>query len=176
MPEPLEPSDLIVSYIDRLVAYAQSRMADKQLAADAVQEALTKAVRASAQLQDSEKLLPWLYTILRNTMADMARKQGREVTMDTLPETAEPEPAEKSEICQCFKPLLGSLPSDYGSVIQQIDLDEQPREVVAEHFGISLNNLTVKLHRARQKLREALEKTCDMCAHHGCLNCTCGNK
>ncbi len=165
----------IVQYIDRLTAYAQSRLADKDLAADAVQEAITRAVKSAASLKDEEKLLPWLYTILRNTIADLARKQAREIATDTLPEQAvEPDAGEQESLCTCFRPLIATLPSDYGQVLQKVDLDEEPREQVAAKLGVSVVNLNVKLHRAREKLRQALENTCNLCAKHGCLNCTCG--
>ena len=169
-------SDLIVSYIDRLTAYAQSRLADKELAADAVQEAVTKAVKASAQLADADRLLPWLYTILRNTIADLVKKQSREIATADMPEElAAPETAEQDAVCGCFKPLIATLPSDYGQIIRAVDLDEKPREVVAKELGITVTNLNVKIHRAREKLREAIEGTCNLCAKHGCLNCSCGH-
>lgn len=169
-------SEQIVSYIDRLTAYAQSRVADKDLAADAVQEAVTKAVKASANLKDEDKLLPWLYTILRNTIADLTKKQGREIATADFPDTlAVSTKEERDSICGCFKPLIASLPSDYGSIIRDVDLEEQPREEVAQRLGITVTNLNVKIHRAREKLREAIEQSCNMCAKHGCLNCTCGN-
>jgi RNA polymerase sigma-70 factor (ECF subfamily) len=31
----------------------------------------------------------------------------------------------------------------------------------------------VRLHRARQALRNNLEQACGVCTKHGCLNCTC---
>lgn len=169
-------SEQIVSYIDRLTAYAQSRVADKDLAADAVQEAVTKAVKAVANLKDEDKLLPWLYTILRNTIADLTKKQGREIaTADFADSLVAPENEERDKVCGCFKPLIATLPSDYGEVIRAVDLEEQPREAVAERMGVTVTNLNMKIHRAREKLREAIEQSCNMCAKHGCLNCTCGN-
>lgn len=174
MHEATPHADLIVAYIDRLTAYAQSRLADKELAADAVQEAVTKAVTASKNLKDEEKLLPWLYAILRNTIADLARKQSREIATAEFADVAAAEAEEHDAVCACFKPLIETLPSDYGRVIQAVDLDEKPREGVAAELGISVLNLNVKLHRAREKLRAAIESSCHMCAKHGCLNCTCG--
>lgn len=169
-------AEQIVSYIDRLTAYAQSRLTDKDLAADAVQEAVTKAVKASANLKDEDKLLPWLYTILRNTIADLTRKQAREVATAALPEEiAAPAEAEYNQVCGCFKPLIATLPSDYGEIIRAVDLEEEPREKVAARLSITVTNLNVKIHRAREKLREAIEQSCNMCARHGCLNCTCGH-
>ena len=168
-------SDQIVSYIDRLSAYAQSRVADKDLAADAVQEAITKAVKASASLKDEDKLLPWLYTILRNTIADLTKKQGREIATADFPDMLPaPDTEERDKVCGCFKPLIATLPSDYGEVIRSVDLDEEPRENVAARMGLTVPNLNVKIHRAREKLREAIEDTCNLCAKHGCINCHCG--
>lgn len=167
---------LIVAYIDRLTAYAQSRLADKELAADAVQEAMTRAVRSAAQLRNEDKLLPWLYAILRNTIAGLLRKQGREIATANLPDDlAASDAGEVNSICGCFKPLIATLPSDYGDVISAVDLDAEPRESVAARLGVTVANLNVKIHRAREKLREAIESTCNMCAKHGCLNCSCGN-
>ncbi len=174
MHQHLPQSDLIVSYIDRLTAYARTRVGDKDLAADAVQETVAKAVKASAQLKDEEKLLSWLYAILRNTIADLSRRQSREIATADIPEMAAPAEEEKESVCGCFKPLIATLPSDYGTVIQALDLDEQPRERVAAELRISVPNLNVKLHRARAALRDAIESTCNMCARHGCLNCSCG--
>jgi RNA polymerase sigma factor (sigma-70 family) len=166
-------SEQIVSYIDRLTAFAQSRLVDKDLAADAVQDAVAKAVKASANLREEEKLLPWLYAILRNTIADLTKKQNREIATDHLPETAAPDSEDRDQVCECFKPLISTLPSDYGQVIQAVDLDEEPREHVAARMGVTVTNLNVKIHRAREKLREVIESSCNMCAKHGCLNCTC---
>ena len=168
-------SEQIVSYIDRLSAYAQSRVADQDLAADAVQEAITKAVKASASLKDEDKLLPWLYTILRNTIADLTKKQGREIATADFPDMLPaPDTEERDKVCGCFKPLIATLPSDYGEVIRSVDLDEEPRENVAARMGLTVPNLNVKIHRAREKLREAIEDTCNLCAKHGCINCHCG--
>lgn len=165
----------IVAYLDRLRAFAQSRLTDKDLAADAVQEAMTKAIKASPNLRDEDKLLTWLYTILRNTIADLTRKQDREIATAEFPDNlaAQNTSIDTETVCACFKPLLATLPSDYGAVIQIVDLDEVPREQAAADLGISVTNLNVKLHRAREKLREAIEVTCTMCAKHGCLNCSC---
>jgi RNA polymerase sigma factor (sigma-70 family) len=164
----------IAAYLDRLTAYAQSRLADKDLAADAVQETVTKAVTAAPSLKDHDKLLPWLFAILRTTIIDLARKQSREIATADIPDliTAD-DSMNHNVVCGCFEPLIATLPSDYGVLIRVIELDEKPRAELAAEMGISVLNLNVKLHRARQALREAIEASCSMCAKHGCLNCTC---
>lgn len=167
-------AESIVSYIDRLTSYARARIADPDLAQDAVQEAITKAVQASAQLRDGDKLLPWLYAILRNTIADLQRRQAREIPVEGIGDALPAPDAEEADtICACFQPLLSTLPSDYGELLRRVDLGGETREAVAGELQISTGNLNVRLHRAREKLRQAIENTCQMCARHGCLNCTC---
>jgi hypothetical protein len=61
----------------------------------------------------------------------------------------------------------------YPPVIQPARPGGESPEVVSTELPITRNNLTVRLHRARQQLRERLEASCRMCATHGCLDCTC---
>ena len=43
----------------------------------------------------------------------------------------------------------------------------------AEEQGISKNNATVRVFRAREALRRQVAVSCGTCAEHGCLSCTC---
>ena len=51
---------------------------------------------------------------------------------------------------------------------------EDAETVWAEDLGITPNNATVRLHRARKALKRELERSCGTCATHGCLDCGCG--
>jgi RNA polymerase sigma-70 factor (ECF subfamily) len=44
----------------------------------------------------------------------------------------------------------------------------------AEAAGITPNNASVRLFRAREALRQQLQRSCGTCAEHGCLDCSCG--
>ncbi|SLM45275.1 ECF family RNA polymerase sigma factor (fragment) [Nitrospira sp. ND1] len=44
---------------------------------------------------------------------------------------------------------------------------------MVQALQVTPNNLTVRLHRARQALRASLEQTCGLCTRQGCFNCTC---
>ena len=48
----------------------------------------------------------------------------------------------------------------------------RPRDQVAAHLGVTLNNVTVRLHRGRT-LRKRLEEMCLTCPTHGFLDCGC---
>ncbi len=157
-------------------SFARSRLYNEELAADAVQESLYRALKSAPTLSDEHNLIGWFYRILRNVLVDLHR---RDVTRSAAlarfafeDESAEME-AEKAVVCACLLGLLPTLHPDYAKVIQLADLDEKSPADVADQLGISRDNLKVRLHRARQQLRSRLEQTCQMCATHGCLDCTC---
>ena len=76
-------------------------------------------------------------------------------------------------VCACLARLLPTLKPAYANVLNRIDLGGELPVAVAKQLGVTPNNLTVRLHRARQALRKSLEESCGICTKHGCLNCTC---
>lgn len=159
--------------------FARRRLGDEQLAADAVQESLLRALKSGRELSDDDNVVAWFYRILRNVLTDLYRR--RDVQTRGLQRFAT-ESAIASELddaelentaCACFRNLLPTLRPEYARALELSDLDGQPADAVSEQLGISKNNLKVRLHRARRQLRDRLEQTCQMCATHGCLDCTC---
>ena len=53
------------------------------------------------------------------------------------------------------------------------DVLGEPRDRLAISLGITVNNVTVRLHRARQSLKLRLEQMCRTCVVHGFLDCRC---
>ena len=150
---------------------------------DILQQSLTKAVERSHSLNNEQSALAWFYRILRHTVADYYRSHGAETRRNEalLQELTisgnhqEPPPDElKATACACLHGFLPNLHGNYGELIKRIDLDGESPAQVAKELKISRNNLTVRLHRARQALRTSLEDACGICSRHGCLNCTCG--
>jgi len=64
-------------------------------------------------------------------------------------------------------------PSALRRIRQRVDLEERSVSEVAHEVGVTPNNATVRLHRARQALKTRLEGTCGACAARGCLDCSC---
>lgn len=159
-------------------SFARRRLGDDQLAADAVQESLLRALKNEHALSHDENLLAWFYRILRNVLTDLHRRRAAqnkalERFATELEISNEAETDLEQTACGCFRELLPTLRPEYARVLQLADLDGQPADAVAEQIGISRGNLKVRLHRARRQLRERLEQTCQLCAKHGCLDCQC---
>ena len=106
------------------------------------------------------------------------RREVRDRALERLQaELAEqPDAAAERVLCQCVKRLLPGLPEKYRDVLQRIDLDGLSPKEVASALGLTTGNLTVRLHRARHRLRAGLQKSCKVCSKHGCLDCTCDSK
>ena len=160
-------------------AFARRRLGDEQLAADAVQESLLRALKSERQLSEDDNIVGWFYRILRNVLTDLHRRRSAQTKglERFATESAVANEADEAELeqtaCACFRSLLPTLRPEYARVLQLSDLDGEPAEAVAEQIGISKNNLKVRLYRARRQLRERLEQTCQVCARHGCLDCHC---
>lgn len=166
----------LIANLDAFTGFARARVGDPELAADLVQDSLLKALKAADKPADGEGAVAWFYRILRHSIIDLHRRRDvRDRALKRLEsELAEnPSTEDTRLICHCFKSLLPALPEQYRTLLQQVDLDATPTEKVAAALGISVNNLHVRLHRARKQLRERLEDTCRVCSKHGCLDCSC---
>ena len=163
--------------------FVRRRVGDEGVAQDILQQSLTRAVARYHSLHNEESVLAWFYRILHHAVADYYRTQGSESRRNQafLQELTisgdhqQPPPGEvQATACACLHGLLPTLRGNYAELIKRIDLDGESPAAVAKELKISRNNLTVRLHRARQSLRASLEDACGICSKHGCLNCTCG--
>jgi RNA polymerase sigma factor (sigma-70 family) len=166
----------LMENLGEFVGFARRRLADPELAADAVQESLLKALRAADQIRDGESAKAWFYRILRRTIIDLYRRRDAQVrALEKLQAELDLPPAEEEErvVCACLERLIPTLAPQYGALIRRLDLEDESPEALTAELGISKNNLNVRLHRARSQLKRRLEETCRLCAKHGCLDCRC---
>lgn len=166
----------LLANLHEFVGFAQRRLRDADLGADAVQESLLKAMGAKEQLRNAESVKAWFYRILRRTIIDLYRRRdARDRALENLQREVNGPPDDEEErlVCACMTELIATLTPQYAELIQRLDLNSEDPVAVASSLGISKNNLTVRSHRARQQLRQRLEQTCRVCAQHGCMDCHC---
>lgn len=166
----------LLKNLKTFVAFTRKRVGDPHLAEDVVQESLLKALRSDRKPAPDEDVVAWFYRILRRSIIDLYRRRDvRERALDRLQAELPEQPTAATErvLCQCVKRLLPGLPEQYRDVLKQVDLDGAKPKEAAAALGLTMNNLTVRLHRARQRLRAELQQSCKVCSKHGCLDCTC---
>ena len=166
----------LLKNVDEFTGFARKRLGDPNLAADAVQESLLKALKAADQIRDEENATAWFYRILRRTIIDLYRRRdARARALAGLERelNSPPNQEEARVVCACMERLLPIMTPQYSALLQRIDLNEESPDFVAASLGIGRGNLNVRLHRARQQLKRRLEENCRVCAKHGCLDCHC---
>jgi RNA polymerase sigma factor (sigma-70 family) len=165
----------------RFLAFLERRVHSRDVAEDLLQDAFVRGLARADTLRDPEAVVPWFFRVLRNALTDHYRHQAvekrRTVPEDDAGALADPatlDPELFSEVCRCVGALAATLKPEYAQAIVRVDLSGASLSELATEAGITSNNATVRLHRARQALRKQLELSCGTCATHGCLDCHCG--
>ncbi|APR78708.1 RNA polymerase sigma-70 factor, ECF subfamily protein [Minicystis rosea] len=163
----------------QFLGFLERRLGRRDLAEEVLQAAYLKAMEASGTIQQEESTVAWFYRLLRNAIVDLRRRQtaearalerhGQEVALDTERE----DESLRGAVCRCVDGLIPTLKPEYVEIVRRIDLGGASVQEAAGALGITANNASVRLHRARAALRKRLEHTCGACSQHGCLDCTC---
>jgi RNA polymerase sigma-70 factor (ECF subfamily) len=67
---------------------------------------------------------------------------------------------EQHQMGECVQDKVRLLPESYQTVLVLFDLMEFSHQEIAEILEISVENVKVRLHRARKKLKTILEEEC----------------
>lgn len=157
--------------------FLEKRVESRAVAEEILQNAFLKTVERPPALESEENAVAWFYSVLRHAVIDHYRRRDverRGLEKETLLLSPEIDETARGDVCACMRHLLPTLKTEYAQIIDQVDLKERSLADVAAEVGISVNNATVRLHRARQSLKGQLERSCGACATHGCLDCDCG--
>ncbi len=178
-------SDLLQDLLAResdFRSFVRRRVSDHTLADDLLQQSFLRAVQQAHRLQQPEQSVAWFYRILRHAVVDYYRSHATdskkaEAFLRELVTSGEDKTPALDEwrptICACLQRLLPRMRPAYAELLTRVDLQGESAASVAKDLGVTPNNLTVRLHRARRALRNSLEQTCGVCTKHGCLDCTC---
>lgn len=166
---------LVSEHGGRMLAVARRMLRNEEEARDALQEAFVLAFRGLPRFAGESRLGTWLHRIVVNAALMKLRRQRsrpEESIEELLPAFLEdghaahsysdwPESAdrllEREEVRQRVRASIDRLPVTYRTVLLLRDIEELDTGEVANALGISPNAVKVRLHRARQALRELLD-------------------
>lgn len=156
-------------------AFLASRVGNEADAEDLLQNGLVKALELARTIKDGEKIVPWFYQVLRNALIDHMRSRGAAALRDEAwakETSAIADDAEADrQICACFERMLPTMKPMHAELLRRVELQGEPVKMAAIALGITPNNASVSLHRARTELRSKLIDFCGDCA---CLHdCGC---
>jgi RNA polymerase sigma-70 factor (ECF subfamily) len=149
----------IVAQIPHLRRYARALLKDRASAEDLVQDALERAWSRFHLWREGSNLRTWLFTIMHNLHANLARNASRRpasAPIDddfTLPVRAAQE--DQMEVT-AIELALARLPEEQRQVVLLVGLEEIRYQEAAATLDIPVGTVMSRLHRGRERMREML--------------------
>lgn len=152
-----------------LLRYLRRCTGDRSTADDLLQETLLKMARGLDTFEGRASLKTWAFSIATRVIADHFRSPGRQqllVDMSEAEDIADPElPISgrliAEEMNACVREVINSLPVDYRAALVLHDLEDLPVLQVARICECSPGTAKIRIHRARRRLKAALQRQCD---------------
>ena len=158
-----------------MLAVARRILRDDDEARDTLQEAFVLAFRGISRFEGQSRLSTWLHRIVVNAalMKLRSRRAHPEESIEPLlpafqedghatsvygdwperPDTA----LARAEVRSLVRSAIDRLPASYRTILLLRDIEELDTGEVAELLGVTANAVKIRLHRARQALRELLD-------------------
>lgn len=160
------------TYFPRIAAYLR-RLVGEHEAEDLAQEVFVKVSRALDSFRGDSRLATWIYQIATNTAKDHLRKPSHDQNVSVANGSAESDeeivddaaPVTdtvliRKEMNECIRETIDSLPANHRTVLVLSDLEELTNTEIAEVLDMSLENVKIRLHRARARLKKELGQKC----------------
>jgi len=144
--------------------FAKSREDAEEIA----QDCFIKAYRSLAVYQGQSKFTTWLYTIVYNTAMTFLRKkrvatdsiddEGTYIQVKNHESAYDADNVENKSRSFYLNQAIEQLLPDDATIITLFYKGEQSLEEIAQTLGMEANTVKVKLFRARQRLKDKLER------------------
>ncbi len=123
------------------------------LLADAVQEVFLKLLFSANEIQDPDRIGPWLGTVARNTAIDLLKSErGRERPEKPGSPASPLDLLVRDERQQAVLSAVMNLRPEYRGAILLRYLHSRSYREIAEALGVSVSAVETRLHRARKEL------------------------
>lgn len=155
------------------------RLAGENEAEDLCQEVFVKVERNLTSFRNEAQLSTWLYRIATNSFYDRLRSPSFKQKSKEYPIEIDDNPLEKrdfttqqqkpgidqqvirDEMNACIRGYIDQLPENYRTVLLLSEEEGFKNREIAEILQVSLDNVKIRLHRAKAKLKVSLQGNCD---------------
>ena len=157
--DPAAFGELVERHRGRLWAVALRTLADREEAADALQDALLSAYRAAGSYRGDARVTTWLHRIVVNACLDRVRRRAARAT---VPLDASGDAPDRSddlgdrETALDVETALAALPADQRLAIVLVDLQGLPVAEAAEVLGVPVGTVKSRCSRGRARLALSL--------------------
>jgi RNA polymerase sigma-70 factor (ECF subfamily) len=141
---------------------------NREDAEEIAQDCFVKAFRSLSDFRGESKFSTWLYTIVTTTCLTFLRKKKLETSSldnekvfeaaDSLDSGFRANQIEQKSRVTMVNRAIALLSTDDAQILTLFYKGEQSLEEIAQVLAIEANTVKVRLHRARQRLKEKMEK------------------
>lgn len=174
----IDPNKWIDLYSDYLFNYTITRVSDREIAQDLVQETFLAGLKSMKNFKGEASERTWLISILKRKIIDHYRKinsnKGKaevrinyndaesegdwleERVADPFDKTAE-DTLQNNELGDAIHNCLDKLPQKQADVFKMKTILNYETEVICNELNITASNLWVIIHRARTAMADCLK-------------------
>ena len=127
---------------------------DEDTVYDILQDTYVKAFTRLDQLQNPDKLIPWLKMIANNLAKDWLKKSKPVFFTDVRSELNPEMAMDQQEAKRLVMEILDHLPEDQRVVIGMFYYEEMSVKDIAQTLGVSENTVKSRLSYGRRKIKE----------------------
>jgi len=170
----MEYWEIYDQYYVRVRKFILALVKDEWAADDLIQETFLKIQNYLKNLKDPSKLSSWIFRIAYNLCQDHFRRSKRSNKEESIGQEEREDLSEafiqkeldiqkrleQQQMGECVQNQVDLLPHSLRTVLILFDIMEFSHQEIANILGITVQNVKVRLHRARGKLKVILEEKC----------------
>jgi RNA polymerase sigma-70 factor (ECF subfamily) len=145
-----------------LRAWLKGRLHHADDANDVLQQVFEKALLQGEKFCSVGNARAWLFQVARNILIDRYRMQHHELPLPDELLADVPVVDAVDELSECLPRVLSELSPDDRAIIVQCDLNGVSQQAYADAKKMSLPAVKSRIQRARRRLRDTLEKNCQV--------------
>jgi RNA polymerase sigma-70 factor (ECF subfamily) len=137
---------------------------DTDSAEEVCHDAFIQFYQHSTSLPDEQQARYWLLRVGKNLAFNLAKRRGRERSAyerawfePQRPGESADDPTLRDETAEIVRRAVASLPANLRDVIVLKEYGDLAYQEIADTLGISVGNVKVRVHRARERLARYLE-------------------
>lgn len=168
---------LVRAHTTELLRYAWHRVKERETAEDLVQLTFIAAWEGRVKFAQQSSPRTWLFSILKNKIADHWRKSYRDPVVhgvdvpdeffdadggwrpEKRPVAWEPDAIADNEVLHRYLAgCLQELPDQWRAAMEMKYLKEKEAEEICKELGISTTNYWQRIHRSKLRLRDCITR------------------
>ncbi len=166
--DPAAFDQLVRMYQDRLYAAMLQVTGSAEEAEDVVQDAFVRSFIKLNTFQQNSQFFTWLYRIAINSALSRRRRRKNVVSINQVHEATGEEPVDtliqpdaqllQDEQATQVRHALSLVSEDHRKILVLREMEDCSYEEIAEILSIQIGTVRSRLSRARNALKEAIEK------------------